>query len=583
MILVVIIAGFLILEARLLCIQIIQGNMFSERAERLYCTGETLPMPRGRIVDCRNTVLAASIPSIDVYADCDQLENPHTEKCSEKDLTIGLLAPFFGMKESDLRVKVDRNPDAYVRVAAGITDQTLIRELNLLKEKRLLRGIHFEKQFKRRYSHHDLMGHTIGFVNSEAKGVCGVEALADGFLKGVDGYRRYTRDGIRNEVSIDDTPVEWGMPGGTVQLTLDAAIQLFAEIELAEIERLHDPKWAAAVVLEPGTGRILAAASIPSIDPSNPAEGREGHWTNHVFNATYQPGSSFKPLFMALALDSGRVGLSEQFDCGHGSRRFGSRRVTDSHGYGMLTTSGIIVKSSNIGMAQIALRMIPESCRKGDPAFAPLRSRLERLGLGRKPGVLRPSEEMAGLITPLENWSRIYTTISVSYGYEMAVTPIQMASAFMTIANKGIYIPPRLIESYCPPDGQRVEMAGAPSCPVYSRETSESVTRMLVKVVEEGTGTKAQIPGCPVAGKTGTARKAQDRTRHTASFIAFAPADNPTLLALVVVDEPKGAIYGGSVAAPRVKKILQKGLAPLGVQSKSLVMAEDRRAGDDIR
>lgn len=583
MILFVIISGFLILEARLLCVQIIQGSKFSARAERLYTSGEPLPLPRGKIVDSRNTVLAASVPSLDIYADCDQLENPHTSKRCEKEETIALLAPFLGLKESILRSRVERNPNAYLRVAAGITDQTLIRELHLLKEKRLLRGIHFEKTFERRYSHHDLMGHTIGFVNSENRGVCGVEALADGFLGGIDGHRRYTRDGIRNEVSIGDSEIEWGRPGGTVQLTLDASIQLFAEIELAEVERLHDPKWAAAVVLEPGTGRILAAASIPSIDPSNPAEGREGHWTNHVFNASYQPGSSFKPLFMGILLDSGRVDLSETIDCGHGSRRFGARRVTDSHGYGVLTPKGIIVKSSNIGMSQIALRMVPDGCEKGDPSFEPVLSRLERLGLGRKPGVLGRNEEMAGQITPLENWTRIYTLISVSYGYEMAVTPIQMASAFLTLANDGLYLPPRLIESYRPPDGERIEMARAPSCRVYSRETCAVMTDMLEEVVKEGTGTEARIPGCRVAGKTGTARKAQDRTRHTASFVAFAPADDPALLVLVVVDEPKGAIYGGRVAAPRVKNILQKGLAHLGVRSRSLVMAEDGRAGDDVR
>jgi len=481
-------------------------------------------------------------------------------------------------------LKIDRDRGAYLRIAGGRTDRNLIWEIHHLKEKRFLRGIHLEKTFRRSYPHGDLLGHVLGFVNHKGRGVSGIEAFADSFLRGVDGSRVFRKDGIQNEIYSSLAATTDGYPGGCISLTLDGTIQFFAESELREMERRYSPKWAAAVVLDPRTGHILAAASVPSLDPADPATGRNGHWINNVFQTEYLPGSSFKPLFMALALDNGTVDLDRALDCQNGKWKVGGRIITDVHGgFGLLTPAEILVKSSNIGMARIALGMVPEETPRGGQAFRPVYNHLRLMGLGRKPGVLLESEESPGRLSPLERWSRIYTLVSVSFGYEMTVTPIQMAAAFMTIANSGLYLPPRLIESYSSGCGKVVRAPRAPACRVFSRESSIEIAHMLVRSVEEGTGRPARIPGCAVAGKTGTAMKDQNRDETTASFVAFAPADDPALLVLVVVDEPHApSVFGSRVAAPHVRNILEKGLAHLGTGvAAKLVCAEKGRTGND--
>jgi cell division protein FtsI (penicillin-binding protein 3) len=581
-----ILTAFGILEVRLFWVQIVEGEKHARNAQRLATVD--LKVPRGRILDSRERVLAASVPAVDIWAACNELENPHTNIRNEKDETIDILSRLLDTSESEIRAKVDRglarNPKAWIPIARKVTDQALIQKLYRYKESRLLRGIHLMKWFARCYPQGDLMGHLIGYVDWDGVGACGMEAYADAFLQGADGSRIFRRDGIRNEIFSRDSSLTQGRPGGDLRLTVDAALQLFVEKELETLARKYSPAWSAAVVLEPGTGRVLAAGSVPGMDPRDPAAGGEGHWVNRAFQAEYLPGSSFKPLMMAIAMDAGVVDLGERIDCENGRWRVGRRPVSDIHGgYGLLSPSEILVHSSNIGISKIALRLVPQDARRGSKAFAPVLERLELLGLEKKPSILRPVEEARGRLTDLEKWTRAYSLVSVSFGYELTVTPIQMAAAFMALANGGLYIPPRLVDAYIDAGGNVIEAPQAPSRRVFSTGTAREVTRMLEKVVEEGTGEPARIPGCRVAGKTGTAQKDSDRSKHTGSFIAYAPADDPALLVLVVVDEPKGAIYGSKVAAPAVRAILEKGLVYLGVRTKDLVLAEKGRAGDADR
>ena len=580
---VVILTLYGILEVRLFCIQIAGGEEHLLRAQKLQIKKEKLEAPRGRILDRSDRVLAASIPCLDVYADCDQLENPHTRYRQEKEETLELLSPLLEMDPELLRDRVERNPDAYVALARRITDRNMVGRLLHYKEQKFLRGIHLEKSYSRDYPHGDLMGHTIGFVDCEGVGVFGVEGFADSFLRGMDGYRQFRKDGIQNEIFSPLSATHKCRTGGDLQLTLDATLQLFVEMELEKTQKKFEANWSAAVVLEPRTGRILAAASFPRLDPENPASGEPGHWTNSVFKAEYNPGSSFKPIMMTLCMDSGVVDPSDRIECESGRWRIGRRVVTDVHGgYALLSPAEILVHSSNIGIAKLALQLVPEDTPRGGRAFAPILNHLRLLGLGQRTGVLRNAEESTGKLTSLDAWTRVYTLVSVSFGYEMTVTPIQMAAAFMTLANGGVYVHPRMIESYQDADGNVIEAPRAPSCRVFSTEMSRSVTRMLQRVVEEGSGKAARISGCPVAGKTSTARKDGDWTKHTSSFVAFAPADDPALLVLVVVDEPKGAIYGSQVAAPAVGAILRKALAHMGVRSQELVHADGGGGGDAV-
>lgn len=583
-ILIAILTAFAILEVRLFFIQVINGDLHVEEARDYQTKTEELLAPRGRIIDCGDKVLCASIPCVDVYVATNELENPYTKIRSEKAETIEILSLLLGLDKERLRTRIDQNPGAYLCIRRKIIDQTTIDRFHQYKDgRKFLRGVHLEESYTRTYPQGRLLGHTVGWVDFDGRGEYGMEAAADSFLRGEKGSRLFRRDGIQQEIFCEASKMSRCRPGGDLKLTVDSTFQLFVEMELEKVEEKYDPNWAAAVVLEARTGRILASASIPAIDPGERSVGKPNRWTNNAFKEEYNPGSSFKPIMMALAMDAGVVDGNEQIDCENGRWRVGRRTVTDDHSYGLLSTSDVIAKSSNIGMSKIALRMVPDDAPRGSDSFAPILNHFRLMGLGRRTGVMRFSEESPGILTPLEKWSRTYTLVSVSFGYEVAVTPIQMAAAFLTLANGGVYIPPRLIDSYTDPDGNVIEAPRTPSCRVISERAALAVTRMLEKVVEEGTGKKAQIANCRVAGKTGTAQKDRDRSKHTASFIGFAPADRPAILTLVVVDEPKGSIYGGTVSAPAVGAILEKGLAHFGIRSDELVLADQRRGGDASR
>jgi cell division protein FtsI/penicillin-binding protein 2 len=258
------------------------------------------------------------------------------------------------------------------------------------------------------------------------------------------------------------------------------------------------------------------------------------------------------------------VGLHETIDCVDGYWFAGRRRINDFHAsHRHLDPSEVIIKSSNVGISKIVLRMVPEDVRMGSLAFKSIRDTLLLLGFGKRPGVLAESQETKGKVYDLSDWSRNYTLASISFGREIAVSPIQLAAAYCAVANDGMYVPPRLIERMESPGGREIRPPLQPACRVFSAETCKNVREMLARVVEEGSGKKAQIPGVRVGGKTGTAEKLPARTEVTASFVALAPVERPTLVVLVVVDEPKGAHLASKVAAPHVKAILERSLSHL--------------------
>ncbi|MHC4942504.1 MAG: peptidoglycan D,D-transpeptidase FtsI family protein [Planctomycetota bacterium] len=567
---------FLGLGVSIFVIQVLKPGDYQRRADNYKFKPVTVPVPRGAIFDHRGELLAASIPAVDIWAFTKYLDKPWTRK-NEGQETAEILAKLLDMDFKEIQAQLSR--DGYHVVKRKIFDPDILIRLQELKQDRHLRGIDLLKTYCRYYPHEELMGHTLGFVNHEDRGVCGVEQLQDAWLQGQPGSRTFMRDGVQNEIYSPDEKLEQGVPGGDVYLTIDATVQFFAELELTRINHLYNPKWAAAVVMEPATGRILAAASLPSLDPTDPArtpeEGSESHWMNRVFKAEYTPGSTFKPLVMAMALQRDAIGLHEEFDCEGGAWRIRGRRVTDVHvNYRILEPAGILIKSSNIGMSKVALRLVPEDTPKGSEAFRPIRDTLSLLGFGKCPGIFPEHCESPGKVTPLEKWTRAYTLVSLSFGNEIAVTPVQMAAAFCALANGGMYVPPRLIDRLEAPDGSRINPPGAPAYRIFSEEVSRTVIEMLVRVVEEGSGKRCRIPGIQVAGKTGTAEKLPARTEVTSSFIAFAPADRPAMLTLVVVDEPQGKHYASQVAAPHVKAILEKSLSHFHVTAKRQACVE---------
>lgn len=576
------------LGARLFVLQILFPTEYCERASLFKFKPVTVQVPRGTIYDIRGEVLAASVPAIEVWAATEYVDKPWTRNKDEKEESAKILARLLDL---DYSWVLDRlGSTGYRCIKKKVTDPDLVARLYKLKEKRYLRGIDLIKTHTRYYPQGELLGHTLGFVNHEGQGVFGVECLQDALLKGRSGSRVYLRDAVQNEIFTHDEEVEPGLPGGNVTLTIDASIQLFAELELMRIRHRLQPKWAAAIVMEPCTGRILAAASIPSLnpeDPSGPAcetSPSVSHWMNRVFKAEYTPGSSFKPLIMAMALNQGKISLTEEIDCEGGAYRIGGRTVTDTHvNYRWLDPAGVLIKSSNIGMSKIVLRLVPDDTPKGGDAFQPIWNKLNLLGFGRYPGIFDKDYETPGKVTDPAKWTSTYTLVSLSFGNEIAVSPIQMASAFSVLANNGLYAPPRLIERMEAPSGSVIDFPASPAYRVFPESVCRDVREMLVRVVEEGSGKRARLPGIQVAGKTGTAEKLPQREEVTSSFIAFAPADKPALLVLVVVDEPQGMHYASQVAAPHVKTILERGLAHLGVIAQLDTCAAWQEEGSDER
>jgi cell division protein FtsI (penicillin-binding protein 3) len=274
---------------------------------------------------------------------------------------------------------------------------------------------------------------------------------------------------------------------------------------------------------------------------------------------------------MATALDRGTVGLHQSIDTAGGHWSYKGRRISDTHPVSVpLDPAGVLVHSSNVGMSKVALSMVPPDARQGSAAFRSIRDTLCLLGFGRCPGILSEDYESPGRVTPLDRWTRKYTLVSVSFGNEISVTPVQMAAAFAVLANDGLYVPPRIVERMISPDGTQVTQPAAPACRIFSAKVCRAVRDMLVRVVDEGGSRHVKIKGLKVAGKTGTAEKLPARKEVTSSFVGFAPADDPALLALVVIDEPKDAHLASKVAAPHVMAVLERGLCHLGIAGEGL-------------
>ncbi|GIW71104.1 MAG: penicillin-binding protein [Planctomycetota bacterium] len=428
-------------------------------------------------------------------------------------------------------------------------------------------GVGFKPEYRRSYPCGPLAAHLIGFTRldgeGELVGATGIEAAYEQVLAGVPGLQEVVRDARGARVLHEGNLLVPPEDGATVVLTIDSHLQRVVERALAEAAASWRPAGIAAVALRPADGRVLALASWPGYDPAALAGLTPAAQRNRPLMDTMEPGSILKPLIVAAALRAGAVHPGQRFDC-TSPRRFGARTVRDVHPQGTLDLAGVLVHSSNVGMVQVAMALGPER----------LVELLGAAGFGLEPAIGLPLEER-GSTTPLAEWS-YHSTVSVAQGYELAVTPVQMASAFAALAAGGIRYRPQLVERVIDPSGRVIARFEPEPLGLLAdaRTCQQFLIPALVRVVEEGTGRRARLERWTVAGKTGTAKKVApgggySADRYRASFIAFAPASRPELLVAVTVDEPQspdGRVpYGGTVAAPIVKDILQEALLYLRV------------------
>ena len=491
---------------------------------------------RGRILDRHGEPLAVSTPVESIWV-C-----PRTF-VTERD-RWGLLEPLLGFDQAALeRLILDRMDREFLyvkrHVAPGVAERIAALSLN---------GVYRQREYRRYYPSGEVSAHVVGFTNVDDAGQEGLELSFDERLRGVDGSKRVIRDRLGRTVE-DVELIRPPRSGRDLETTIDRRIQYLAHRALKSAVKRHRAKSGSIVVLDSRTGEVLAMANDPTYNPNNGAERTGERFRNRAVTDVFEPGSTVKPFIVAAALETGWVGPETRLDTRPGLFRVGKYTVRDLRNYGVIDIRTVLKKSSNVGASKLGLSMPPGRMWR----------LLERLGFGRPTGTHFPGEAR-GVLASYHDWGEIHQA-TLSFGYGLSVTPLQLAQAYTAIANGGWLRSPRLTQT---PDR-------APARRVISERTALEVRSMLEGVVAtDGTAPKAHVPGYRVAGKTGTVRKpvaggyASDR--YLAAFVGMVPASAPRLVAVVTINEPRGKeYYGGDVAAPVFAEVMSSTLPLLGI------------------
>lgn len=529
---------FLVVVGRAFWLQGVQGASLASQAVYQQTEEVTVPGLRGDLLDRRGNKLAASEDAATIYATPYQVKNP--PRAAER------LAPILDQPKGEVLEALSAEGGfSYVAQKVDLATAAKVEALDI-------EGIGQLPDSRRTYPQGEMAGQVIGAVGSENQGLTGLEAGEEDILGGSDGERRIVNDALGEPIRLET--VEEAEDGEDIQLTLDPVIQRETERALAGVGEAWSPKGATAIVVDPRSSEILAMANWPPVDPSNLEEASNEDLLNKATGFTYEPGSTFKAFTVAAALEEKTVTPTSEFTLPP-VLQVADRTIEDSHPRGTETMSvaTILAHSSNVGAATIGLGVGAEKFDRW----------IHRFGFGRPTGIQYPAEEQ-GLLLDLDEYSGS-TLGNEAMGQGLSVTPIQMVAGYTAIANGGVLRPPRLIKEV---GGEPVEEPKGRR--VISPQVSGEIREMLEGVLAAGgTAAEVSVPGYTLAGKTGTAEVAENGeysdTKYVASFIGFAPAENPQLLAAVIVDQPQGEIYGGSVAAPAFGQIAEFALPYLGV------------------
>jgi cell division protein FtsI (penicillin-binding protein 3) len=525
--------------ARAFWLQAVQGDAYAAMATRQHRETVVVPAGRGTIFDRNGRPLAIGEQALTVFANPRQVDRP-------KQLTLAI-AEKLDLDPAAVYPLLTDTSRGFVYVARKV-DPAEAEELEQLGYS----GLGFYPEELRTYPQKRVASQVLGYAGLDNVGLEGLERSLEKVLSGTPGSQTIVKDPIGRALDVVSTKPE--TPGRNVRLTIDHQIQANAEAILAETVADRGARAASAIVMDPHTGAVLAMATAPGFNANRFATTRADRRRNRAVTDTYEPGSTFKLVTIAAALEENVVRPRSAFTL-PASLQVADRVIREAHTRGTerMTVRGIVERSSNIGTITIAQRL-------GEGRLAHW---IDRFGFGRPTGIDFPGES-PGFALPPEQWSGS-TIGTVPIGHGIAVTPIQMARAYSAIANGGVLVQPRLVQKI---DGRPVERRRGTR--VVSREVSNQMLGMLRGVVVEGTGTQAAIPGYTVAGKTGTAAKidSSGRYSHTdyvASFVGLVPATKPRLVIMVMVDEPSGSIYGGDVAAPAFREIARFNMQHLEV------------------
>ncbi len=528
-------------------LQVLNRDQLHERAVRQNQMTVNVQPRRGPIVDRNGQSLAISVPAPSVYADREQVR--------EIGRTALLLSKALNVSRKVLKDRLSKG-GGFVWLQRKVTpdEARRVQELDLP-------GVGIQEESRRYYPNMELAGSVLGFVGVD-RGLEGLEWSLEDQLKGGGGVRVLKRDAIGKVYSPIDSWSHAPTVGATVKLTLDRNIQHFTEQSLYSGSRAAGAKGGAAIVMESSTGRILAMASYPGFNPNEFQRYDSERYRNRAVTQTYEPGSTYKIVTVAAALEENLFDEMDIFFCGNGTFRVADVVINDHVPHGWLTMKGIIQKSSNIGASKIGLELGRERMEQYSRNF----------GFGKKVKMLLPGEGR-GILRDASSWTQV-DTANASFGQGLSVTPLQMLNAVNSLAAGGVVMKPFLVDSITTSSG-KIVLRNRPQelRRVVSQETARKVARMMESVTSPGgSGILAAIPGYSVAGKTGTAQKFSlednmySKEAFVASFVGFAPAELPAVTAIVMVDEPEDKTYGGVVAAPIWREIVEKTLKYLEVE-----------------
>jgi cell division protein FtsI (penicillin-binding protein 3) len=541
---VLLLAGFaacaVALEGRILYLQLVDKNFLAEQANDRHLRTVQISAHRGSLTDRFGEPLAVSTPVDTIYANPKELK-PALDR-------LGELAALLEQDDEWLARRITSNLDREFLF--------LERHVSPAKAQQVLElglpGIGTVREYRRYYPAGEVTGHVIGFTDIDDRGQEGIEAAFDHWLKGEVGSKRVIQD-RRGQVFSDVELLQEARPGRDLRTSIDLRLQYLAYRELKAAVAESRARSGSVVVLDPRTGEVLAMVNQPSYNPNEREQYRPENYRNRAITDMFEPGSSFKPLVIAAALESGAFNPRSIIDTSPGKVIINDRVITeDNSNLGRVDLTTVLAKSSNVGAVRVALTMEPKAIAETLAGF----------GIGRLTDSAFPGET-AGKLNDPNHW-RTIGQATLSYGYGVAVTTLQLARAYAAIAAGGTLRPVSLLALDQTPPGDRV----------ISTDTTNDLTQMLEAVVAEGTGTRAAIRNFHVAGKSGTTRKAgvggYDAERHGAIFAGFAPATDPRLVVVVMIDEPQGQYYGGEIAAPVFANIVSGALRVLAVPPDAL-------------
>jgi len=528
--------AFLGLVARAAYVQVIGNDFFLRQGEVRFARTLELPASRGRILDRNGLILASSVVAPSIWAIPEDVERDAAK--------LQKLAQLLRMPISELNRRLGNEDKTFVWLKRQV-DEPIAKEIAELK----IPGIYQRKEYKRKYPEGEAAAHVVGFTSVENKGQEGAELSFEKQLAGHDGSRRVIKDRLGRVVEAvgDEIPP---VDGKDIQLSIDSKVQFFAYQKLRDAVIANKAKTGSAVVLDAITGEVLALANYPSYTPDDRRNLTGAQLRNIALTDTFEPGSTMKPITVAMALEAGRVTPQTVINTSPGSYQLDRFTIRDTHNYGALTVEGVIQKSSNVGALKIAQKMRPQEMWDTYTA----------LGYGQRPELAFPGAAV-GRLKPWKNW-RPVEQATMAYGYGLSASLFQMAHSYTAFAHDGEVLTATLLKTDEPAHGVKV----------FSEKNARAVRKMLQMAAGPGgTGQRAQTVGYSVGGKSGTARKQAGKgyasNKYRAWFTGMAPIEKPRIIVAVMIDEPTaGSYFGGSVAGPVFSEVVQQTLRIMGVQ-----------------